>query len=217
MREAVGALTHLGLLESRVGDGTYVRSVSEIEGAMVRQARRCRNEDVLELRGMLESYAAGLAARRRTAADLDRLRRALDAAAAAIPGGHMPDITETDAVFHREVVRSGGNPLLSEVYESLQAAIAEQLERSPWDKARADRHRFLHRRLLDAIAAGDEADARGAAADIVALTGQPVSAPASAPSSTAAMPAASAEPQASMTAASAVRGTSGAQGRGMTE
>jgi len=42
VREAIKALAHSGLLEVRQGDGTYVKSRSELAGALRRQMRRCR-------------------------------------------------------------------------------------------------------------------------------------------------------------------------------
>ncbi|MFE5163068.1 FadR/GntR family transcriptional regulator [Streptomyces sp. NPDC056697] len=57
VREALGALVHLGLLEARKGDGTYVRTSSEMHSVLMRRANTSRWSDVLELRAVLEEYA----------------------------------------------------------------------------------------------------------------------------------------------------------------
>ncbi|MCP3802382.1 hypothetical protein NLX83_24240 [Allokutzneria sp. A3M-2-11 16] len=77
MREALGALVHLGLLEARVGDGTYVRSSSELSAVLQRRAAAARREEVLGLRAILEEHASSLAAAHRSEADLASLESLL--------------------------------------------------------------------------------------------------------------------------------------------
>lgn len=78
LREAIGALVHLGLLEPRAGDGTYVCSSSELQSVMVRRASSAQRDKVLELRTVLEEYASGAAALRRSESQLQQLRELLD-------------------------------------------------------------------------------------------------------------------------------------------
>src|SRR5690242_18569716 len=54
LREAVRALAHLGLLESRQGAGTYVRADNELVGAVRRRLARAELRDATELRRGLE-------------------------------------------------------------------------------------------------------------------------------------------------------------------
>lgn len=171
LREAIGALVHLGLLEARVGDGTYVRASSELQSVMVRRASSAQRDNVLELRTVLEEYASGAAALRRSEDQLHQLHELLDDADAACAGADLSAARSVDALFHRAVVRASGNDLLVEVYDYLGTALTASLGGLPWDAARAEEHAGLHRRLVDAIEAGDESGARGAAAAIVRLTG----------------------------------------------
>src|ERR1700756_4394411 len=69
VREAIKALAHVGLLEVRQGDGTYVKSRSELAGALRRQMGSYSNLHVQEVRRALEGEAARLAASRRTEQD----------------------------------------------------------------------------------------------------------------------------------------------------
>ncbi|WP_406634316.1 FadR/GntR family transcriptional regulator [Amycolatopsis sp. WGS_07] len=163
VREALGALVHLGLLEARRGDGTYVRASSEMQSVLMRRANSSRRDDVLELRAVLEEYASGLAAVRRTDDDLVSLRRLLDESEAR-------DDAEADVRFHQAVVEAGRNSLLTEVYDVLSASVAEQIGDTLWPEATAAEHTRLHRRLVEAIAAKDEVGARYCAAEIVKLT-----------------------------------------------
>ncbi|MEU3624560.1 GntR family transcriptional regulator [Amycolatopsis coloradensis] len=170
VREALGALVHMGLLEARKGDGTYVRSSSEMHLALMRRATTSRRSDVLELRAVLEEYASGLAASRRSEDDLTRLQELLDEAETAAEAQEVTTIAEIDARFHQAVVTAGGNSLLTEVYDVLSVAVTEQIGAMPWSTVTAAEHAVLHRRLVDAIAAQDEVGARYCATEIVKLT-----------------------------------------------
>ncbi|MFI7103499.1 FadR/GntR family transcriptional regulator [Streptomyces sp. NPDC050161] len=170
LREALGALVHLGLLEARVGDGTYVRASSELQSVMVRRASSAQRDNVLELRTVLEEYASGAAALRRSEDQLHQLRELLADADAACAGEDVSAATNVDALFHRAVVRASGNDLLIEVYDYLGTALTSSLGGLPWDATGAEEHAALHRRLVDAIEARDESGARDAAAAIVQLT-----------------------------------------------
>ncbi|MFI6583008.1 FadR/GntR family transcriptional regulator [Embleya sp. NPDC050493] len=170
LREALGALVHLGLLEARVGDGTYVRASSELQSVMVRRASSAQRDNVLELRTVLEEYASGAAALRRSEDQLHQLRELLADADAACAGGDLSAARGIDALFHRAVVRASGNDLLIEVYDYLGTALTSALGGLPPDSDGAEEHADLHRRLVDAIEARDESGARDAAAAIVRLT-----------------------------------------------
>ena len=66
VREALRSLVHTGMIEARVGDGTYVRSLTELAAPLVRRVKRGSLKDAIEVRAALEKEAAHLAAVRRT-------------------------------------------------------------------------------------------------------------------------------------------------------
>jgi DNA-binding FadR family transcriptional regulator len=170
LREALGALVHLGLLEARVGDGTYVRSTSELQSVMVRRAGSVPRDKVLELRTVLEEYASGAAAVRRSEEQLQRLRELLADADAACADEDLSAAMSADVLFHRTVVQASGNDLLIEVYDHLGTALTSFGGGPPVDAAHGEAHARLHRRLVDAIEARDEGGARDAAAAIIQFT-----------------------------------------------
>jgi DNA-binding FadR family transcriptional regulator len=165
VREAIKALAHIGLLEVRQGDGTYVKSRSELAGALRRQMRKVVDLHVQEVRRALEVEGARLAARRRTEEDLRAMAAALDerdvAARRARELGRWDDSwglpwVEADVRFHQAVVAASHNPMLTEMYLEMSAELSALL----LGFARQNDHEpFLirgHRTLLDAISAGDE-------------------------------------------------------------
>jgi DNA-binding FadR family transcriptional regulator len=150
VREALRALSVAGLIEPRVGDGTYVRATDEISGALVRGELPYTLGAVLDARAGLEAAAARLAARSATPEALAALERAL---AARDGGGHAGFVT-TDAAFHRAVVQASGNPLLLRLHD----AIAEVLAQSIGDTTELPedpRVTATHRALVEAIRSGD--------------------------------------------------------------
>ncbi|MEU8345049.1 transcriptional regulator, GntR family [Actinomadura meyerae] len=123
VREAVRALTHAGLLESRQGDGTYVRATSELSGAVRRRLERAELIEILEVRRGLEVEAARLAATRRTEADIAAIAVALARRDAALAAGAHETFVEADLAFHTAVVEATHNRVLTDLYRDFSAAL----------------------------------------------------------------------------------------------
>lgn len=166
VREAVRALTHVGLLEARPGDGTYVRSTSVLGSTLSRRLDDCDPLEVLEVRQCLETEAARLAASRHTEEDVARLRSGFDRLKADFDRGEPAEVV-VQAIFdhHLDIVKAGHNPLLLELYQNIADSVRASIEavlgvvdRLAPDMEPAER---LHRDLIEAIASGDgEAAAR---------------------------------------------------------
>jgi DNA-binding FadR family transcriptional regulator len=126
VREALMRLHADGLVATRQGSGTFVQKrpsghltrlapVSDIAGIL-----RC-----MEVRMALEDRAAGLAAERRGAADLDRIERALAALRSSLEAGAVP--VQADYDFHRAVATASGNALFAEMLEVLAETIHQSM------------------------------------------------------------------------------------------
>lgn len=164
VREAVKALAHVGVLEVRRGDGTYVAAVTEMQALMRRQAERVDLAHLLEVRHAIEVQAATLAAGRRTEADLVRLDAIIARRRDALVAGDGPAFIDADVEFHVAVVATAHNPLLAELYDGL----VETLRASIDDPAhRADTLAAEHDAVLEAIRGGDVAAAAVAAAELL--------------------------------------------------
>ncbi|MGX9225284.1 FadR/GntR family transcriptional regulator [Streptomyces albus] len=127
VREAVRALVHTGLLEPRQGDGTYVRSRSELAAAMQRRLRRSAALDAYEVRASLERDAARYAALRRTDDDLAALRAALGGRTRAWQAQDTEALIEADVTFHQKVAAAAHNPVLAELYDYFSDALRSTL------------------------------------------------------------------------------------------
>ncbi len=165
VREAVRALVHAGLLETRQGSGTYVRSVTP-EAGWEPRLRRAAVLDAYEVRQALEVQAARLAASRRTDADIAALRASLAERERARARGKDARFIELDLAFHRAVVAAAHNPLLAEMFDSFVAVLREALLAVVTDSGLGDVGAdAAHARLARAIEAGDAAAAERATHD----------------------------------------------------
>ena len=148
VREAVRVLVHVGMLETRQGDGTYVRATKDA-GETLRRINRAQLRDKLEVRIMLETEAAKLAAERRDAKDLERMTLALDERAKA--GDDVESRIRHDHAFHTALVAASHNPALSELYDYFANSVAQTIELTELDSGLPEPSQEDHELLLAAI------------------------------------------------------------------
>ncbi|MFD0691494.1 FadR/GntR family transcriptional regulator [Actinomadura fibrosa] len=171
VREAIRALSHVGVLDVRHGDGTYVRSTANPR-PLLRRVARATARDVFEVQLAYDVQAARLAARRRTDADLRRLEellRARDEATAADESG-ADEFGAADARFHLGVAEATRNPVLIEAMRFFIVHLHESMRTIRLDHEVPEAGPAAHRAVLDAIAAGDPDAAGRAAAAVVEPT-----------------------------------------------
>ena len=156
VREAVRVLVHVGMLETRQGDGTYVRATKDA-GETLRRINRAQLRDKLEVRIMLETEAAKLAAERRGAKDLERMTLALDERAKA--GDDVESRIRHDHAFHTALVAASHNPALSELYDYFANSVAQTIELTELDSGLPEPSQEDHELLLAAIRRQDSVKA----------------------------------------------------------
>ncbi|MGC4192409.1 MAG: FadR/GntR family transcriptional regulator [Thermomicrobiales bacterium] len=166
IREAVRALGYAGMLETRQGDGTYVRAYSDLGGMIQRRVQRSALTEALEVRNSLERDAARLAAIRHTDVDLETIRAAFARQESDLLHGDQDAIVDADIAFHRSIVNATYNSVLSDLYDHLTDALSHRLAiaEAISPKAGAGVRMDEHRAIVDAIAAGDADVAEQAAA-----------------------------------------------------
>ncbi|WP_320670093.1 FadR/GntR family transcriptional regulator [Patulibacter defluvii] len=160
VREAVRILGHEGLLEVRPGNGTFVLERTPPAEPLVKRLQRARVQEVYEVRRALELETVRLAAERRTAADLRKLKASLRAREE-----HVADLDEflrADLEFHLTISRATRNEVLAELYGTFFDALREALSQSARLPGIREEGQSLHERLYDAIEQRD-ADAAVAA------------------------------------------------------
>ena len=173
LREAIITMEVMGLLEIRERQGAFIVAPRADDFAASLKFLSIWPDDILshlmEMRLVIEVPAAGLAAVRRTDAELARMKecvRRLEEPEAGSPSEATETAASWDAQLHTLVLRSAHNPVLDRVYEGLSSTMEKYviisrrkllaLERWP-EKILGE-----HRRLVLAIEAGDAESAQRA-------------------------------------------------------
>jgi len=166
VREALKSLTLLGLLEVRLGDGTYVKRTDaeilpqSIEWGLVLAARHVL--DLIEARRHLEEIVAGLAAERRdegAVADLRRLLADMERAAA-----DAERFAALESAFHLRLADAAGNEVVYGIMVTIRSLLQVWNARVVQATGAARPLLAEHARILEAIERGDAAAAREAMA-----------------------------------------------------
>jgi DNA-binding FadR family transcriptional regulator len=167
VREAVKELAVLGLVESRQGRSTRVTAPDDWND-FAPELLAARSElggvddfllELLELRRLIETGAAALAAARASDQDIARMSRALERMDASLTD--IEAFTDGDIAFHDALLAATGNHLLTRLIDMIGPVLrfgrVISLERradGPSDSQRG------HRAVLEAIRAGDPEAAR---------------------------------------------------------
>lgn len=166
MREAIRALTTLGVLEARHGAGVYVTALrpADLLEAFSVLAEISQGQtllEVLQVRRILEPAATALAAARATDDQLRGLSKVLDRM------GHSCSVGETvaaDLTFHQAIVEMTGNATLAAVNDGLSSrTFHARVWRGHREEGITARLREDHDRIHRALLARDPEAARAAA------------------------------------------------------
>jgi GntR family transcriptional repressor for pyruvate dehydrogenase complex len=170
VREAISRLKAEGCVETRQGLGAFVAAApGESSFRLVRESAPAQEDvaDTFELRAMVESGAAELAAQRRTPESLSRIAAAVDEMERALQAGEGG--AAADDAFHVAIAAASGNRQLARFLIYMGRQFSES--RLPtWSEeghlaGRAASAQAEHRRIFAAIQLGD-ARAAGEAARV---------------------------------------------------
>ncbi len=152
VREAIRKLELEGYVIMMPRRGTYVANLS------IRDVN-----EVFEIRTSLDSLASGLAAERITDEELERLQRLLVAIGCYIEENDMDKIVECDTEFHDLLYQASRNSRLVGIIFNLREQLTRFRSTSMSFPGRLKATLEEHRRIVEAIAQGDVAEARAAA------------------------------------------------------
>jgi GntR family transcriptional repressor for pyruvate dehydrogenase complex len=164
VREAIGALIAVGIVESRRGSGVYV--APPVPGELLRPlqfALELSDPTLLslfEVRLALEPLAAGLAAERHGPADLEHMRRCVGLAAGERVSKQR--FVELDSQLHMLIVEASRNSLLHNLVASLSWLSLQSRERTVREPGLQGASVRDHEAIVDAIASRNRIDAETA-------------------------------------------------------
>jgi DNA-binding FadR family transcriptional regulator len=162
VREALRLLAAQNLIRTAkgAGGGSFVTlptvdHVSEVLQANIRllnESREVTAEEMLEARELLETFAARMAARRRTQEDLDRLRACIieDPVELGTERQHR-----NNTGFHKALLVASGNTLLAIAAQPVFGILQTNMRRREIEQATLAKVNDDHRSILAAVQDGD--------------------------------------------------------------
>jgi GntR family transcriptional repressor for pyruvate dehydrogenase complex len=170
LREAVRALSLIGVLDARVGDGTYVTSLDagvllEGLGFVGELLAGTTLIEAHQVRRILEPVATAMATSRLTEDDFAALEACLGAMDEATS---VSAFIDADMEFHRIIVDAAGNATLASLIQGFSGStIRARLWRTITEHEAVEITKQRHRDIYAALRAGDSEQAR--AADLIHL------------------------------------------------
>jgi GntR family transcriptional repressor for pyruvate dehydrogenase complex len=161
VRAAVQSLVGLGIVELRPGRGAFIRRLSVddlvniVHGAV--QLDYSAAMHLHEVRAMIETSAARLAARRRTEEDIETARRFIEMYAVAHAAKDTEGAIDADLGFHRAIVVAAGNPVLLSLLDSITGLLRIHRKQYGALQGATERTRVIteHDGIIEAIELGD--------------------------------------------------------------
>jgi len=146
IRMALAMLDQEGLVVRERHRGARVRAVSDAEAMEIAQTRLA-----------IEVMVAGQAASRVTDADRKALRAVITQMRSCIERGDLPAFSDANAALHREIHRIAGNETARRILQTLKSHIVRLQYRVILLPGRPKTSLAEHRRIVDALCAGDRA------------------------------------------------------------
>lgn len=190
LREAIGQLIGLGVLESRAGSGTFVRqplavtmfraSQSSLEPTAIKDddADPLYRLDVYEARLVLEAGTAWYAAQRATPADIEHIRAAYDRLADFQRQGNTEQAALADAQFHLAIAQASHNLVLLELmhnlFERLQHNVVTARRKIYTQTYEFDKLHAQHSAILAHVSDGEPQAAREAICEHIGFVNQQI-------------------------------------------
>lgn len=168
VREAVQGLIHLGVLEARQGDGTYVRALSPFESQLQWRFRTSAPDELLETQHSLELEISRLAALNRTPQDLNLLVTRLSEWERQSHNLRLDRTAGAD--FHLAVAQAAHNGILWDIYKSILHYLGPVCNGIPAGTEYTAEQTKLYHKLVAAIQRQEPAMAVRAAVNLLALS-----------------------------------------------
>lgn len=151
LREAVQSMVHIGLLDTRQGIGTIVKSNSKLGLIIEDEIKKNDLFEILEVRLGLEREAAQIAAIKRTDEDLINMESYLKDCKEAADKNDSKGFTQKDIIFHKAVVKATHNKLFIELYEHITDGLQKSIDEVMKLREEGTFEREIHNDLFEAI------------------------------------------------------------------
>ncbi len=161
VRHALQKLTALGLIETKLGEGSFVRDVQPgiSMNQLIPMAYLNENslQEIIEFRRVIEGKVAELAAMKATSEDIEKLEKAF--ATMEQVKEDLQQFSEADLNFHLTVADIAKNSIILQIYHIINDVLRKAFSEIVLKRGnRAGL--YYHKLLLEAIKSGDATKAR---------------------------------------------------------
>ena len=164
VRDALRVLEMMGLIESRHGDGTYVKEITidtlVAPLASILTAKKGLLAELLDARKIFEPQVARYAAERASPEDIARLEEIVRRQAEQVAAGCTA--IQEDSAFHYALAVAARNQVILRMVDVIMDLLQECREQALQGEDRPLRSLAAHRRILEAVRRHDGAAAAAA-------------------------------------------------------
>lgn len=168
LREAVKILVHSGLIRVQQGVGMFVEEKQSMHEPFTQRLQRVDNEELDEVRQLLEMKIAEKAAQKRTKADIQKIKSALNERRSTAEAGNLAGCVNADIAFHLAIAAAAKNEILAELYQTVSAHLKNWFIELYTDTRVFKETQRLHELLLEYIIQQEPKKAWNASARIIA-------------------------------------------------
>ena len=157
IREAFSALEMIGLIKSRPGEGTFIKTdfdnnlVDPLSLVLLLDENVA--EELVELRRVLEVDCVKLAAKRASEEDIEHMKLYIDRLLSS--SGYEEQSIEADRMFHYTIAKASGNKVLFYVMKSISEAMDFHIKNTRTKlvskKSTMENFAKQHERIFEAI------------------------------------------------------------------
>ena len=158
VRQALNMLETRGLIEQKVGKGTFVKVLSNSALSEIIERlftfRSCSYEEFLDAREIIEPTLAATTALKATLEDLDKLKELLEQIELHYEGNNFEKYGQADVNFHMAIAQASHNELISSFMEGVQKVMliwvtTQAIACRPNGENRKDLHRAIYKAIID--------------------------------------------------------------------
>lgn len=152
LRESLRALEYAGIIETRYGDGIYVKSDEfpiDSNPMFSNLLNQFTLEEMIEMRKIVEKAAVRFAIERAEEDDFDALKKIQDKTRKSI--GDKEKFIECDFAFHSAIAEAAGNSMLYKTVQTMRKLMAEFNHELLGSKTYRTNVSTQHGIILDAI------------------------------------------------------------------
>jgi len=161
VRHALQKLTALGLIETKLGEGSFVRDVAPgiSMNQLIPMAYLNENslQEIIEFRRVMEGKVAELAAMKATSEDIEKLEQAYSTMEQVKE--NLQQFSEADLNFHLTIADIAKNSIILQIYYIINDVLRRAFSEIVLKRGNSA-GLYYHKLLLEAIKSGDATKAR---------------------------------------------------------